>query len=183
VTVISHEAQFEQLVREHSGRMLAVARRYLANEEDAREAVQQAFLSAYRGLGGFSGSSELSTWMHRITVNACLSVLRARRRRPETSIDALLPRFTEDGHRAGDARDWSGALAMERGEARAQVRGAIARLPESYRLVLMMRDIDGLSTQQSAEMLGVSQDVVKTRLHRARQALRELLVPYFGGAT
>ncbi len=81
------DAAFEQLVREHGGRMLAVARRFLRQEEDARDAVQDAFLSAYRALEDFEGNARLSTWLHRIVVNAALMKLRTRRRKPERSIE------------------------------------------------------------------------------------------------
>ena len=97
---------FAVLVGTHTGRMLAVARRYLGNEEDARDAVQDAFLSAFRAIDRFEGEAKLSTWLHRIVVNACLMKLRTRRRRPEGKIEDLLPRFLEDGHQAEPAAIW-----------------------------------------------------------------------------
>src|SRR5262245_65193359 len=90
-------AAYEEMVRSHLPRMLATARRVLGNEEDARDAVQDAFLSAFRALNSFEGQSRLSTWLHRIAVNAALMKLRSKRRRPERPITDLLPRFTEDG--------------------------------------------------------------------------------------
>ena len=99
-------AAFERLVREQGGRMLAVARRFLREDEDARDAVQDAFLSAFRSLDSFEGQAKLSTWLHRIVVNAALMKLRARKRRPEESIEELLPRFLEDGHQAEPATPW-----------------------------------------------------------------------------
>src|SRR6187402_14143 len=92
------EAAFDTLVRAHSGRMLAVCRRILRNEEEAKDAVQEAFLSAFRGLAKFEGGSLLGTWLHRIAVNASLMRLRSRKRRPEESIEELLPTFKDDGH-------------------------------------------------------------------------------------
>lgn len=94
------EAAFEQLVRQHTGPMLAVARRLLRNEDAARDAVQEAFISAFRGLKTFREDSTLSTWLHRIVVNAALMRLRREKRRPETRIEDLLPRFTETGEHA-----------------------------------------------------------------------------------
>src|SRR4051794_37679216 len=91
---------FEQLVREQLPRLLTVARRILGNEADAQEAVQDAFLSAFKALPAFDGASRLSTWLHRIAVNAALMKLRRRQRRPEQSIEGLLPRFHDDGHQA-----------------------------------------------------------------------------------
>ena len=176
-------AACEQLVRDHAGRLLAVARRLLRDEEDARDAVQEAFAAAFRGLARFEGASRLSTWLHRIVVNSALMRLRTRRRRPEEPIEPLLPRFLEDGHHAADHREW-GAPAqrlLERAEARGLVRRAIDALPESYRTVLLLRDIEELDTAEVAGLAGLSESAVKTRLHRARLALRGLLQPHFGG--
>lgn len=176
-------AACEQLVRDHAGRLLAVARRLLRDEEDARDAVQEAFAAAFRGLARFEGASRLSTWLHRIVVNSALMRLRTRRRRPEEPIEPLLPRFLEDGHHAADHRE-CGAPAqrlLERAEARGLVRRAIDALPESYRTVLLLRDIEELDTAEVAGLTGLSESAVKTRLHRARLALRGLLQPHFGG--
>lgn len=168
---------FEVLVREQTPRLLAVARRFLRNEEDARDAVQEAFVSAYRSLDGFAKDSRVSTWLHRITVNAALMKLRTRRRKPEESIDDLLPGFLEDGHPTRPAAAWSepADALLERRETRELVRRSIDQLPETYRTVLLLRDIEGLDTEQAARELGVSVNAVKVRLHRARQALRTLL--------
>jgi RNA polymerase sigma-70 factor (ECF subfamily) len=176
-------AAYEELVRGQSGRMLAVARRFLANEEDARDAVQDAFLSAFRSVERFEGSSRLSTWLHRIVVNAALMKLRTRRRKPEKSIEELLPRFLEDGHMAGPAAPWrpSAETELERRELRALILTQIQALPEGYRNVLMLRDIEGFDTEEAAEAMGISPNAVKTRLHRARQALRGLLDPHLRG--
>jgi RNA polymerase sigma-70 factor (ECF subfamily) len=174
------EAAFEWLVRQHGGRLLAVARRFLRNEEDARDAVQEAFLSAYRSIRGFEAGSRLSTWLHRIAVNACLMRLRSRRRKPEDSIDELLPRFTADGHQQSHPTPgWESSVEtlLAKSETRAIVRRAIDRLPEAYRTVLLLRDIEEISTEESARLLGATENAVKIRLHRARQALRGLLEP------
>jgi len=175
---------YEQLVRNESGRLLAVTRRILSNEEDAREAVQEAFLSAFKGLPSFDGASRLSTWLHRVAVNAALMRLRAKKRRPEASLEALLPRFHEDGHRADSTAPWQQTAEelLDRKETRDLVRASIDELPESYRTVLLLRDIEGMDTDETARLLGVNDGVVKTRLHRARQALRTLLDPYMSGA-
>jgi RNA polymerase sigma-70 factor, ECF subfamily len=176
------EAAFEWLVREHGGRLLAVARRFLRDEEDARDAVQEAFLSAYRSIQGFAAGSRLSTWLHRIVINACLMRLRTRRRKPEERIDDLLPRFAADGHRENDTTtSWEGSAEtlIAQSQTRAIVRRAIDRLPDAYRTVLLLRDIEEISTDETARVLGASENAVKIRLHRARQALRTLLEPHF----
>ena len=177
----AHDEQAsEQLVRAYGGRMLAVARKLLPNEEDARDAVQDAFLSAFKSIDQFQGQSRLSTWLHRIVINAALAKLRSRRGKDERPIDDLLPRFLRDGHQADPAVEWrdSSDVLLQREETRALVRGAISQLPEAYRTVLLLRDIEGLETDETARLLGVTVGVVKTRLHRARQAVRKLLDPH-----
>jgi RNA polymerase sigma-70 factor, ECF subfamily len=172
---------FEACVRSYSGHLLAVARRILSHEEDARDAVQDAFLSAFKGIGRFDGLSRISTWLHRIVVNAALSRLRTRQRRPEMSIEDLLPHFGEGEHQIDPPAPWKATSVgvLQQHEAREMVQGCINRLPETYRIVLLMRDIEGLSTLETAQLLDTTLGVVKTRLHRARQALRSLLDPYF----
>src|SRR5205809_4126557 len=100
-------AAYEDLVRTLGGRLLAVARRMLRDDEAARDAVQDAMLSAFRGICSFDGQARLSTWMHRIVVNAALMKIRSRQRKPEQSIEPMLPRFAEDGHHAEPVMSWS----------------------------------------------------------------------------
>jgi RNA polymerase sigma-70 factor (ECF subfamily) len=171
------EDAFRTLVTAHGARMLSVARRYLRDEGHAQDAVQDALLSAFRAIGSFKGDSRLSTWLHRIVVNAALMKLRSQQRRPEESIEDLLPRFLEDGHFADPPKEWhEGAEeALGRVEVRELVRREIQKLPDSYRSVLMLRDIEELDTGETARLLEISPNAVKVRLHRARQALRERL--------
>jgi RNA polymerase sigma-70 factor (ECF subfamily) len=171
------ERAYEKLVRENGGRMLATARRLLRNEEDARDAVQDAFVSAFRALPGFAGQARLSTWLHRITVNAALMKLRSRRRRPEALIVDLLPRFEADGsHMPEQEAPASGPDAtVERRQTRELLNRALDQLPDAYRNVLILRDVEELDTEETARMLGTTPGAVKTRLHRAHQALRTLL--------
>jgi RNA polymerase sigma-70 factor (ECF subfamily) len=172
-----HEWAFEAMVRNHGGRLLAVARRLMQNEEDARDVLQTAYFSAFRALRTFEGASSLSTWLHRITVNTALMKLRSRRRKPEESIETLLPAFQDDGHHVEQFSDWAAPAdqLLARKETRATVRACIDRLPDNYRTVLVLRDVEELSTQQVAEMLGMTPVAVKVRLHRARQGLATLL--------
>ncbi len=178
---VGDDEAYESLVRSFGGRMLAVARRMLHSEEDCADAVQDAFLSAFRALGSFEERSTLSTWLHHIVVNACLTVLRQRRRRPAVSIEQLLPEFDESGHHAGPVCRWADQplTSMTQTETMDQVRRSIDRLPDDYRTVVLLRDIDGLTTDETAQILETTHGVVKTRLHRARQALRALLEPIF----
>jgi RNA polymerase sigma-70 factor (ECF subfamily) len=176
---VGDEAAYEELVRSETRHLLAVARTLLRNEEDAQDAVQQAFLAAFRALPSFNGQSRLTTWLHRIVANAALMKLRTRGRRPEDSIEDLLPNFLEDGHHAEQFSEWTlpADVRMLRRETRAHVRSAIETLPDSYRTVLVLRDIEELSTEETARALGVNPNTVKIRLHRARQALLKLLKP------
>jgi len=167
-------AAYETLVRTHSGRLLSVARRFLPNNEDAQDAVQEAFIKAFRAIGTFEERAQLHTWLHRILVNTALMKIRSRKRRPEESIDDLLPTFQADGHQTTESREWSDAI-FERKETAKIVRQAIAQLPDHYRIVLTLRDIEERDTIETAAALGTTTTVVKVRLHRARQALRTLL--------
>jgi RNA polymerase sigma-70 factor, ECF subfamily len=172
---------FETLVRQFGGQMLAVARRYLKCEADSADAVQEAFVSAYRALGSFEANSSLSTWLHRIVVNACLMKLRAKSRHRIVPLDDLLPRFDGTGHHTAPIKPWTDQAhhRLASAETRAQVRACIDCLPEDYRTILLLRDIEEFDTEQTANMLGISTAAVKTRLHRARQALRTLLEPLY----
>jgi RNA polymerase sigma-70 factor (ECF subfamily) len=167
---------YETLVREFGPRMLAVAQRMLKCQQDAADAVQDAFFSAFRAIGSFEGSSSLATWLHRLTINACLMLIRKRSRKGAASIEKLLPQFDEKGHHAQPVARWGGALEhIETQETCARVRACIDRLPDSYRIVLGMRDIAEMDTQATATALNTTEGNVKTRLHRARQMLRTLL--------
>jgi len=165
------------LVRRGRGRLLAVARRILRSHDAAEDAVQDAFLSAFRNLDRFEGNARLSTWLHRIAVNAALTRLRAKKSRPEESIERLLRGSPADEGlprpvvaSGGEAED---ELASR--ERLAIVCGAIDELPQTYRIVLVLRDVEGLDIAETAAALGVSYDAAKMRLHRARRALRTLL--------
>jgi RNA polymerase sigma-70 factor (ECF subfamily) len=175
------EEAFATCVRAYWNRMLLVARRILDHEEDARDAVQDAFLSAFKEVGHFEARSRLGTWLHRIVVNAALCRLRSRQRHPERSIEDLLPHFGDDEHQIDPPEPWkeTSETALQRQESCELVRRCIGQLPEIYRTVLLLRDIEGLDTEETARMLETSAGVIKTRLHRARQALRTLLDPHF----
>jgi RNA polymerase sigma-70 factor (ECF subfamily) len=167
---------FAAVVRDNGGRMLATARRLLRHEEDAQDAVQEAWLLAFRALPGFEGQARLSTWLHRIVVNAALMKLRTQRRRPETSLEERSAVGTCDG------ADWIGVHAaagadddLASRERRALVRRALDRLPARHRDVILLRDFEELDTDATAQRLGTTAGAVKTRLHRARQALRAII--------
>lgn len=171
------DAAFERLVRDQSPRLLATIRRIVHNEADAHEALQNAFVSAFRAIDRFEGTAGLGTWLHRIAVNAALMKLRSKRRRPELALEDLLPRFNADGHAHEPAEPWE-ADALERcarDEMRTIVRDLVDQLPESYRVALLLRDLEEVPTEEVARMLEITPNAVKIRVHRARHALRTLL--------
>lgn len=170
---------FERLVRTYGGRLLAVTRRILHDEEDARDAVQDAFISAFKARKQFNAESRVSTWLHRIAVNAALMKLRSKRRKSEVPIDDLMPTFQANGHYSEQLVSWvePADITVSRHETADFVREAIAQLPDSYRVVLLMRDIEGRDTEETAAELGLTPNAVKIRLHRARLALRKLIAP------
>ncbi len=171
--------QEETLVRDNIGWMLALSERLLRDRDLAEDCVQDAFLAAFRALPGFEGRSSLKTWLHRITVNACLSKLRRIKRLAEQPINDLLPEF--DNQECRIEAPWTQLASVhevqENEELRARVVAGIGDLPDAYRIVLQLRDIEGYNTAEVADLLEISEQNVKVRLHRARAALKKLLEP------
>jgi len=170
----------EYVVREYGGRLLAVSRRITGNEADAQDCVQEALLKCYTDIDRFEGRSGLGTWLHRIVVNASLMRLRSHKRGREDSLDDMLPSFDERGMRIEEAplaESREVEQLYEQGQTREAVRTAIDKLPDDYRAIIIARDIEQLSTAETAEVLEVSTALAKTRLHRARSALKRLLDP------
>ena len=175
---------FEDVVRQQAPQLLRIARHMLKDEEAARDVVQDALLAATRALPRFQHRAALTTWLHRIVVNAALMHLRRARRRPEQSIDSLLPAFAPESAHVDPPLPWHiEPCATEQAETRALVRTAIDQLPDSMRNVVLLRDIEGLDTGQAAQLLGVTANAVKIRLHRARTKLRGLLEHRLDGTT
>ena len=177
----------EALMGRHAGRVYRLAYGITRNPADAEEVVQDVFLTVVRKGGSFEGQAALATWMYRVTMNAALNRRRGKRRELEVSLEEHLPHYTEDGHRAGDRSDllvdWS-STPEERvlsGESRRVLENAIDSLPDHYRAVLVLRDVEDLSNEEVASIVGNSLASVKSRLHRARMALREQLTRHFGG--
>jgi RNA polymerase sigma-70 factor (ECF subfamily) len=165
--------EFEHTICQQSARWHAVARRMLGSDDRAADAVQEAYLAALTARTRFRGESQLSTWMHRIVVNVCLMHLRAGKRHGAGSLEAL-PAIADCEDRAG-SNSLRPELACERQEMRYQVRRCIDQLPSDFRAILLLRDIEQLDTDETAQTLEISRSAVKTRLHRALQALRMLL--------
>ena len=174
-------AALEILMERHAARVYRVAFGITRNDADAEEVVQDVFLSLFDKIAAFEERSALGTWLYRVATNTALLRRRGKRLELEVSLEDQLPRFRPDGHRAGERSfllaDWSASAEDEvlSDETRALVRRAIDRLPPHYRAVVVLRDVEELSNEETAEMLGEAVSSVKSRLHRARMALREQL--------
>jgi len=177
------EQAFAELVETFSEPLRAAARRILPVEQDAEDALQDAWISAWTHLDGFGGQSRLSTWLYRITVNAALMRRRAMRRRPAVSLEQAFSR--RDGEGAPPPQppaDQPPVDARARGaERRDHILRALDQLPGKYRDVVELRDLRELDTRQTAERLGMGEAAIKTRLHRARRALAGILSPDLAG--
>lgn len=154
---------------------MAASRRILGNLEDAQDAVQEGFLATFRGLDTFDSRCRISTWLFRIVMNHSLMKLRRRKPVSEVSVEDLLPTFTDYGHHSASVPSWRPEASMESEETRALVREHIDQLPDTYRVPLILRDIEERPLAEVAELLGITPNAVKIRVHRARQALRAML--------
>ncbi len=175
---------YEKIVRTYAGQLMAVAQRILRNEADASDAVQDTFLALFKSIEGFRGNCRISTWLHRVVTNAALMKLRSKVRKPQCSVEDLLPVYYQEGHRLDPRPAWheSPDEVLLREESHRMVHEKISQLPEDSRNVILLRDIQEVSTAEAAAHLDVSEAVIKTRLHRARQALRRLLEQELGHA-
>ena len=172
---------FEELLGCHQQRVMRVVLSILKEPMDAEEVAQDVFLTVFEKIDHFRGDSSFSTWLHRVAVNAAL--MRRRKSKADRSVplDDVMPSFDERGHLAVDIADWSQqagdpVLAREAGEV---IEAAVEKLDEMYRTVFALRDVQGFSTEETAEILELSVPAVKSRLHRARLFLRRELAEYF----
>ncbi|MGD8751500.1 MAG: sigma-70 family RNA polymerase sigma factor [Anaerolineales bacterium] len=173
------QAEFARFVEAYSGYIFRLGLKMLRNEQDAEDVLQETFIKAYRYLPEFEGRSKLSTWLYRIATNEALMLIR--RRRDLLSVDAPY-QDTQELQEPLQIVDWcclpEGELMSD--EARDYLDKAVGELSDALRVVFILRDIDGLSTRDTAEVLDLSESAVKTRLSRARLQLRELLTQYYG---
>jgi len=170
----------EELLRLYQGKIFHLAMSILKNESDAEEAAQDVFMTVIRKVGTFQGNSAFYSWIYRICVNTCLMRLRGKRRNETVSIEEFMPVFTEEGMHASPMDDWSkeverDALNEELGR---MIRKFTEDLSEKYRVVFVLSDVEGLSNEETARILGLTVPAIKSRLHRARLYLREQLSRY-----
>lgn len=172
---------FESLVTRYESKVYRLAIRMLRNPQDAEDALQETFLQVYRGLPGFEGRSAFSTWLFRLATNACLMKIRHRATEPSKllPLEDYLPR-QEQGE-IPQMVDWADRPedALLSKESREKMMEALEKLPPEYRAVFILRDMEGFSNAETGETLGISVAAVKSRLHRARLALRGMLSDYF----
>ncbi|GAA1267226.1 RNA polymerase sigma factor SigM [Saccharothrix xinjiangensis] len=155
---------FSELVRRHRDRMWAVALRTLRDPEEAADALQEAFISAFRAAGSFRAESQVTTWLHRIVVNACLDRMRRRQTKPTVPLPE-----------AGPGEPVSPRDAMAERETRLIVRDALNELPEEQRAPIVLVDVEGYSVAETARMLGIAEGTVKSRCARGRAKLAKVL--------
>jgi len=177
---------FEELVERYQDKLYRLAMRFVRNETDAQEILQEAFLSAWKNLPSFEGRAQFGSWMYRVTVNAALMLLRSRNRHPEVDVDEIEPialseAVDQASQVTGNLGDWSQRPdnQLQSEELRNHIQKSVDALPAGLRTVFLLRDVEELSTEDTAEMLGLSVPAVKTRLHRARLTLREAIGRYF----
>jgi len=172
---------FEQLISQHGAMLYRVAARIVGQNEETEEVLQETFLAVYEKIHTFNRQAALTTWLYRIAVNKALMRLRARSRSREELLDIGGPQFTEGGQMTREATDWdlSPEDTLLREEALTVLQQGIERLPEAYRTVYVLAEVEGLSQQEIATILDLTVGTVKVRLHRARLFLREALEDYF----
>jgi len=161
---------FGEIVRRWECKIYALAAGFLGSPEDARDATQETFIAAYRNLQGFRGEAKVSSWLHRIAVNQCISRQRRARARPETGVEDELEARGEGFLATGDQA--SPARRAETGERAEAVRRAVASLPPELREVVLMKEFEGLTFQEIADALGIPLSTVKSRLYTALGQLR-----------
>jgi RNA polymerase sigma-70 factor (ECF subfamily) len=162
---------FERLVDEYGDRIYAAALRITGSPQDAEDVLQETFLQAFEHRGAFRGEASPTTWLYRIAVNAAL--VRLRQRRPTSPL-------TDDGYDNPRVADWSNDLGrqVELGELRDELERGLGRLPEDLRVAVVLRDVEGFSIAEVARIVEQSEAAVKSRVHRGRVLLRQLLATY-----
>tara|TARA_B110000467_G_scaffold151379_1_gene159700 strand:+ start:106 stop:789 length:684 start_codon:yes stop_codon:yes gene_type:complete len=189
----NNDFAYETLVHQYSAKMYAVARRFFSAEDDAKECLQKAFIQVFKNISAFKMDSSLATWLHRITANEALMIIRQRKRQNTTSLESFSQHYNEYGERTAFSDNLAANLdnnldqnlgsnssnnienLFEKNETKLSLNEIIYQLPEKYCNVLLLRDIQEISTRETATILAISEASVKTQLHRARLLLKAIL--------
>ncbi|TWX46546.1 RNA polymerase sigma factor [Colwellia hornerae] len=181
----NNDLAYEALVRQYGAKMYTVAWRFFSTDDDAQECLQKAFIQVFKNIPSFKKNSNLSTWLHRITVNEALMMLRQKKRQHTSSLETFYQQYNDYGERTVFADNLGHSLShnlsnniemiFEKGETKLSLNELIYQLPEKYCNVILLRDIQELSTKETAEILAISEASVKTQLHRARLLLKAIL--------
>jgi RNA polymerase sigma-70 factor (ECF subfamily) len=168
---------FDRLYRDHVDRIYRFAQRLCGQVEDAQDLVQDTFLNAYRGLEGFRGDAQVSTWLYRIAARACLRLRRKRKGEParELSLEEFIPTSEGEFRLQVPTDGLTPEEALENKELKRALHQAIQKLPDKYRIVLVLRDMEGLTAKEVGTIMGLNERAVKSRLHRARLFVRREL--------
>ncbi|ASJ73555.1 RNA polymerase sigma factor [Granulosicoccus antarcticus] len=183
IEVATKKCDKEHIVKEHIVWMLALAEKILKDRALAQDAVQESFINAFRCYNTLKDQASLKPWLKKILINNSLMQLRKMKRLSEQSLEECLPEFDKNGCRLEDRCTYlvGTEKVMESVLLQSSVHRAFAQLPDDYRIVLLLRDIEGYDTAEVASLLNITVSNVKTRLHRARSALKKLLDPVLRG--
>lgn len=173
-----NQASFEELIQRYAAKAFSLASRLTKNQEDAEEVLQDVFVTVYRKIEGFEGKSSFSSWLYRITVNASFMKLRKRKQDRSVAIEDLPPQMQKALGVPRNLHQETDALTM-RHQVTTVLEEAISKLPDEYRPVFILRDVDGLTSREVSKILDLTVPAVKSRLHRSRMMLRRRLSRFF----
>ncbi len=172
---------FDRFVEIYQKKIYALAYNMTHNQMDAQDVTQEVFLTIFRKAHTFQGKSAFSSWVYRVALNAVYMKLRSRKKDQSISVEDAFPSFNGAGYHQEVIRDWSESAEslMFSNETKNVIQSAVDQLPEKEKIAFLLRDVEGLSTEEAAEALDLSVSAVKSRLHRARLILRKKLSGYF----
>jgi len=172
---------YDKIVELYQKRIYALSFNLMRNQMDAQDVAQEVLLTLFKKIHTFQGKSAFSSWVYRITLNSSYMKLRSKKKEPKISIDELLPSFNSTGFQQEKIQDWSENTEslLFTNETREIINKAVGLLPEKEKVVFLLRDVEGLSTEKVSEVLDLTIPAVKSRLHRARLFLRKKLSGYF----
>ncbi len=172
---------FDKLAQIYQKKIYGLSFNLTRNQMDAQDVAQDVLLTIYRKIHTFQGKSAFSSWVYRVTLNATYMKLRSKKKEPKISIEDMLPSFNSSGYQQEKIQDWSENTEslLFSNETKSVIKKAVDQLPEKEKVVFMLRDVEGLSTEKVGEILDLTIPAVKSRLHRARLFLRKKLSGYF----